>query len=169
MFDLKLTGTGDIDCFMSTPLAKCRVTFGISLYGGQRIHFLTLPRQINTKKKTEQRVTFKYIADEPFLLKSSNLDNIEECIQAIRLQFMTELQDVTDNIIGTEFYKTRHTVIKDSTGLDRIKTMATEIVTTILPEATVEVGFEASTGYFYCQSICIAVFLGDTLITKFIF
>lgn len=167
MFDLALTDSGDIDFSITESLPHCKVSFLISEYNGQIVNFITTPKK-QIKATGQCKVSFEFVKEDTYQMQAEALEDIDESIQAIKLQLRTELYDVRNNALGTNFYQYKHNVIRKDEDLEEIRYAASQIVHSILPEADVIVQFETSSGYFYCQTVRITITMKDDFIVSFI-
>jgi biotin synthase-like enzyme len=80
---------------------------------------------------------------------------LHEAIQAIRIALRTEKNNIRNLDVGSYAYQMHHSLYKKKNDLKKIQEYIQEVVNTILPEATVTVGYadDEAAGYFRHQAV----------------
>lgn len=173
MFDFSLTESGDLDIESKTSFAPFHVRFTAAKYKAQHVSFLCMPKPIIRAKKKGQHITFRYTKplEEAQYIDIPVQDNAE-LFQAMNIEFRTELGDVLDETVGSDFYKHIHQVIKSEGDLEKLQAVASVIVKKYFPNATTELSYEIheDAGNFKYQSIVCRIYdESEKLIGAYIF
>lgn len=141
MIDLELTDTGDIAWSSVSSDGRFRLRFTLAEHKGQHIHFLCMPsgKMRNLRKKEGQHIRFRFAeTGEEYKIQSGLVKENQEKLQAMFIALKTELGDVNDEYVGSDFYKVRHNIIANTNDLDEIRSSAAEVVRQFFPNGTLE-------------------------------
>ena len=173
MFDFELTEAGDLAYEEMELDGSFHLAFVLSKHKAQRISFLSIPRSTSTRKTGGQHISFKY-SDEfaKYHIKPRILDDEKELQQALLFKFRTELGELNDPDVGSEFYKHIHDIIAGDKDLKKIREAAEEVASEYYPDAIVKVSYEIAkrAGNFAFQSVIVRLAdEDDKLISEFMF
>ena len=173
MFDFTLTEAGDLEYENKAPFAPMHVTFTVAEYPSQHISFLSVPKPIIRPKKNGQHITFRFMPKiQESQLKDVPVQDTAEIVQAMNIEFRTELGDTLNEEIGSNFYRHIHDVVKGEEDMEKIRLAAQNIVNKYFKDAEVDASYEIheDAGNFAFQAVVIRIYDSDeALIASYIF
>lgn len=168
MFDFKLTEKGDLaeEAIDQFPVQK--ITFSVSEHDVQRISFIVTPLVVKNAPQGEQEISFRFTNQNYADFTESSVQDEDELNQALLLALKTEANDTYDSDVGTGFYKLKHTMIKSDSDIVKLKDRASEIVRSMLPDATVEIVTKEypDAGYFRYATCVVVIYDDDVKIAE---
>lgn len=165
-----MTKTGDIDCSYEKPLFTMKISFVAGAACAQRISFMLFSNRREPLPTGQQRIYFRY---DDILggreLVPDNKYSFDEAIQAIKIKLRTEFGDTPNYDLGSDLYKKLHTIYKNESSLNSIKSIVTEVVTSFIPDATVELQYGKGdpNDYFEIQTVLVTIKYDDKVLAEF--
>lgn len=158
MIDLEMTENGDINWSSEPSISTFRLRFALSDYKTQHIHFLCMPtsRRQNVPPKKGQHIQFRYVEHgDELKLQTGLVQEQKETLQSLYIALRTELGDVNDDTVGSDFYKVSHKIITESNDLTYIRDRAGEVVQKFFPGTLLEAEYVIcpEAGNFKYQSV----------------
>ena len=97
-----------------------------------------------------------------------DVNDVQEKLQAARIELKTEHKDVYNYDIGSTFYSLNHTIYKNESSLSKIQDAIETVMKKYFPRCTVKVTFKETEGYFWCQTLFATVYdANDKVIGSF--
>ena len=175
MIDLEMTDNGDI-AWSSVPSAGTfHLRFALAEYKTQHIHFFCMPTSKMQKltPKKGQRIRFCFVEPgEEFKVQSGLVQEQRENLQSLYIALRTELGDVNDSSVGSDFYKMSHAIIANTSDLSEIRDKADAVVQQFFPGTILEAAYIIcpEAGNFKYQSVKFTIKDKDNeVITSFVF
>lgn len=170
MIDIKMTDTGDIDCFYERPLFEMKISFTAGALCAQKISFMLSSTENTNHPSGLQKIYFRYddlLGGREII--SENQFDIEEAIQAIKIKLRTEFGDTPNYDLGSDLYKQLHTVYKSESSLNTIRSIISSVVSEFLPDATVtlQYGKGSTDDYFSIQTVAVTISYDDSVLAQF--
>ena len=143
MLDLEMTDNGDLAWSSVSSSGDFHLRFALADYKTQHIHFLCRPTsRLQNKHRKGQRIRFCFAElGEEFKVQTGLVQNEDEQLQALYIALRTELGDVNDDTVGSDFYKEAHHIIAGESDLSAIRDKAAVVVTQFFPEASLEADY----------------------------
>ncbi len=171
-----MTESGDISLSAEHNTAEFRLRFALADYSTQHIHFLCMPtsRRQSVPRKKGQHIQFRYVEHgEELKMQSGLVQEQKETLQSLYIALRTELGDVNDDSVGSDFYKVKHNIITENSDLVAIRDKAGEVVQRFFPGTTLEAEYVICPegGNFQYQSIKFTIKGKDNgvIIASFVF
>ena len=140
MLDLEMTDNGDLAWSSVSSSGAFHLRFALADYKTQHIHFLCRPTScLQNKHRKGQHIRFCFAEPgEEFKVQTGLVQNEDERLQALYIALRTELGDVNDDTVGSDFYKEAHHIIADANDLSAIRDKAAEVVERFFPGSVLE-------------------------------
>jgi hypothetical protein len=166
MIDYELTDIGDIHFEPAVIYPDFKIDFTTNTYNTLCLQFDIRQEYIPVHKNNAFCISFVTSnTPQKQYCDAHILEQLDELMQAIRIQFKTELGEITDrDTLGSNLILTKHLDIRDKTTIDKIEMYASSALAdlfynTYTVKAIAEKGND--TDNFYCQHVSIYVYDAD--------